>query len=283
MSSPPSVGRFVRPLRGLLRPRPRSGARAALGALLALPLIGGLLVLAPPAAAADDVRTEDAMVSSGSGADAVELDTTLYLPASEAPAPAVVLAHGFGGSKDSVSDDARALAEHGYVVLTYSARGFGRSTGQIGLNDPRFEIADLSTLLDLLAERDEVQLDGDGDPRVGVAGGSYGGGVALLGAAYDDRIDAIAPQITWNSLTAALFPSQDAVVAEAGTPAATPEDSAAGVYKRLWAGLFFGVGSAPTGGLLGALGGGDGDGDGAAAAGGPPADLPADLGSIDPA
>src|SRR5215207_1648923 len=260
MSSPPSVGRFVRPLRGLLRPRPRSGARAALGALLALPLIGGLLVLAPPAAAADDVRTEDAMVSSGSGADAVELDTTLYLPASEAPAPAVVLAHGFGGSKDSVSDDARALAEHGYVVLTYSARGFGRSTGQIGLNDPRYEIADLSTLIDLLARRDDVQLDGDGDPRVGVTGGSYGGGVALLGAAYDSRIDAIAPEITWNSLTAALFPSQTGDTDGAETVAATPQDEAAGVYKRLWSGLFFGVGSVPTGGLLDALGGaGNGD------------------------
>ena len=41
-----------------------------------------------------------------------------------------------------------------------------------------------------------------------MAGGSYGGALALLGAAYDDRIDAIAPQITWNSLTSALFPSQ---------------------------------------------------------------------------
>ena len=150
------------------------------------------------------------MVESGSGADAVELDTTLYVPASaeDEPAPAVVLAHGFGGSKQSMADDALDLAGRGYVVLTYSARGFGRSTGQIGLNDPRYEVADLSTLLDLLADRDEVALDGDGDPRVGVAGGSYGGALTLLGAAYDDRIDAIAPQITWNSLTAALFPSQ---------------------------------------------------------------------------
>ena len=78
------------------------------------------------------------------------------------------------GSKDSVAGNARDLAERGYVVLTYSARGFGRSTGQIGLDDPRYEVADLSTLIDLLAERDDVELDGDGDPRVGVAGGSYG-------------------------------------------------------------------------------------------------------------
>ena len=170
MSRPSSVGRFVRPFRGLVRPR--SGGRTSLAALLPLAVLSGLLVLTPPAAAADDVRTEDAMVDSGSGADAVELDTTLYVPAAaeDEPAPAVVLAHGFGGSKQSVADDALALAERGYVVLTYSARGFGRSTGQIGLNDPRYEIADLTTLVDLLAARDDVALDGPGDPRVGVAG-----------------------------------------------------------------------------------------------------------------
>ena len=240
-------------------------ARAALGAALALLVTGTVLVSLPAtAAAAEDVRTEDARVPSGSGEDAVELDTTLYLPVSataDAPAPAVVLAHGFGGSKQSVADDAQDLADRGFVVLTYSARGFGESTGQIGLDDPRYEVADLSTLLDLLAERDDVLRDGDGDPRVGVAGASYGGALSLLGAAYDDRVDAIAPQITWNSLTAALFPSQTGA-ADGATPAATPQAEGTGVYKRLWAGLFFGVGSVPTGGLLDALGGGGATGAG---------------------
>ena len=223
--------------------------------LTALLLLAGTsgVVAASPAAAEETVRTSDARVASGSGNDAVELDTTVYVPGSagpEAPAPAVVLAHGFGGSKDSVAGDARFLAERGYVVLTYSARGFGRSTGEIGLNDPRYEVADLSTLLDLLAERDDVRRDGDGDPRVGVAGGSYGGALALLGAAYDERVDAIAPQITWNSLTAALFPSQTGTVEDARTPAATPQDDGAGVFERLWSGLFFGIGAAPGQGLL---------------------------------
>ncbi|MGY1591165.1 alpha/beta fold hydrolase [Geodermatophilus sp. SYSU D00708] len=273
-----------------MRPRPRPGASATLAALLT-PLVSGVLVVAAPAApaaAAEDVATEEAMVPSGSGADAVELDTTLFVPGAataEDPAPAVVLAHGFGGSKDSVVDDARDLAERGYVVLTYSARGFGSSTGEIGLNDPRFEVADLSTLLDRLAERDDVLLDGAGDPRVGVAGGSYGGALSLLAAGYDDRVDAIAPQITWNSLSAALFPSQVGQD-DAGTVAATPQGPG-GVYKRLWSGLFFGVGSAPTGGLLDALGGAgeDGDGgDGATPAGGTDGGRPTiDPAAVDPA
>ena len=241
-----------------MRSRPRPGARATLAALTVLLSSGALSAVPAAAQAAQDVQTEETMVASGSGADAVDLDTTLYLPDTDEPAPAVVLAHGFGGSKNSVATDAEALVERGYVVLTYSARGFGRSSGQIGLNDPRYEVADLSTLLDLLAERDEVSLDGDGDPRVGVAGASYGGALSLLGAAYDDRVDAIAPQITWNSLTAALFPSQTGE-AGADTVAATPQDEDTGVYKRLWAGLFFGVGAASTD-LLGALGSGGGGG-----------------------
>ncbi len=251
----------MRPTRGLVRPSPRPGARATVAALTTALLSAVLLavLVAGPAQAAADVATQDATVPSGTGADAVELDTTVYVPSSataDDPVPAVVLAHGFGGSKDSVADDALDLAGRGYVVLTYSARGFGESTGQIGLDDPDYEVADLSTLLDVLAERDDVLLDAPGDPRVGVAGASYGGALSLLGAAYDDRIDAIAPQITWNSLTTALFPSQAGTV-EADTVGATPSTGDAGVFKRLWSGLFFGAGSVPTGdGLLASITGG---------------------------
>jgi ABC-2 type transport system ATP-binding protein len=220
------------------------------------------LVGAGPAQAQEAIEAEHSMVPSGTGADAVELDTTLYVPptaTAEDPAPAVLLAHGFGGSKDSVADEAGYLAEQGYVVLAWSARGFGASTGQIGLDDPRYEVADVSTLLDLLAERDEVELDGPGDPRAGIAGASYGGALALLAAAYDPRVDAIAPQITWNSLTTALFPDQAGIEDGAQTPAATPRTGSAGVFKRLWSGLFFGAGSVPTGeGLFGGVTGADG-------------------------
>jgi ABC-2 type transport system ATP-binding protein len=240
----------------------RPGARPAVAALLAVLIaLAGLVAggVGAPARAAEDVTTQDARIPSGSGAAAVELDTTLYLPAAataDDPAPAVLLAHGFGGSKESVAADARDLAGRGYVVLAWSARGFGASTGQIGLDDPRYEVADVSTLLDVLAQRDDVLLDGPGDPRVGIAGGSYGGALSLLAAAYDQRVDAIAPQITWNSLTTALFPDQAAIEPDASTPAATPRTGSTGVFKRLWAGLFFGVGSVPTGdGLLGGLAG----------------------------
>ena len=119
---------------------------------------------------------------------------------------------------------AEELARDGYAVLTWSARGFGKSTGQIGLNDPDDEVKDVRRLIDWLAKRPEVRLDAPGDPRVGIAGASYGGAVSLLAAGYDQRVDAIAPQITYWNLADALFPD--------------------GVFKKLWAGIFFTTGAA---------------------------------------
>ncbi|HEX7535816.1 MAG TPA: alpha/beta fold hydrolase, partial [Dermatophilaceae bacterium] len=154
----------------------------------------------------------------------VRLDTTLYLPATT-PAPAVLLAHGFGGSKDDLSSEARSLAQHGYVVLAYTARGFGRSGGLIHLDAPAYEVADASALISYLATLPQVSKDSPGNPRVGVAGSSYGGGLALLLSAYDMRVDAVGADITWNDLSQALFPN-----AAGGQP---------GVFKKLWAGQLF--------------------------------------------
>jgi ABC-2 type transport system ATP-binding protein len=213
-----------------------------------------------------DWTTSDAMlpVASGpTGAEPVTLDTRLYLPTGRSgPVPAVLLAHGFGGSKESVRTDAEELAGLGYAVLTWTARGFGRSTGQIHLNSPDHEVRDAQRLLDWLARRPEIRTDAAGDPRVGVVGGSYGGALALLLAGQDPRVDAIVPMITWNDLARSLVPS------------ATGAEPTEGVFKKGWAGLFFGSGSGGgLGGLLNgaAAGGQDGETQGGATEGGAPA------------
>ncbi|MGW9437895.1 CocE/NonD family hydrolase [Streptomyces sp. NPDC055607] len=178
--------------------------------------------------------------------DGVRLDTSYFTGDGDGRRPAVLLGHGFGGSKDDVRAQAEGLARDGYAVLTWSARGFGASTGEIGLNDPDREVKDVSRLVDWLADRPEVLLDGAGDPRVGVSGASYGGAISLLAAGHDPRVDAIAPRITYWNLADALFPD--------------------GVFKKLWAGIFFSAGNgAGTGSLPGA---GDGPATGEAPAAG---------------
>ncbi|KUM90520.1 MULTISPECIES: alpha/beta fold hydrolase [Streptomyces] len=169
------------------------------------------------AAASDDpppVHRADQIMSI----DGVRIDTSYFTTNGTERRPAVLLGHGFGGSKNDVRQQAEDLARDGYAVLTWSARGFGRSTGKVGLNDPDAEVKDVSKLIDWLARQPQVRLDKPGDPRVGVAGASYGGAISLLAAGHDDRVDAIAPSITYWNLSDALFPN--------------------GVFKKLWAGIF---------------------------------------------
>ncbi|MDX3518995.1 alpha/beta fold hydrolase [Streptomyces scabiei] len=203
-------------LRGALRQRPRR-ALAAAAAVVVLAGAGTWTATASDEAA--PVKRTDRAVDTAEG---VRIDTSYFTSGGDGRRPAVLLGHGFGGSKNDVREQAEDLARDGYAVLTWSARGFGRSTGKIGLNDPKGEVADVSKLIDWLATRPEVQFDKKGDPRLGVAGASYGGAIALLAAGYDDRVDAIAPAITYWNLADALFPN--------------------GVFKKLWAGLFVNTG-----------------------------------------
>ncbi|WP_235022813.1 alpha/beta fold hydrolase [Amycolatopsis alkalitolerans] len=225
-------------------PRTRRGRLLTLGVIVVI-LAAVAAVWATSGRGPTPVASQSAMIdvpAAPGSADQVRLDTTLYLPA-HTPAPALLLPHGFGADKTSVAGAAQELARRGFVVLTWSARGFGHSTGQIGLNDPDLEVADASHLVDYLAKRPEIRLDGPGDPRVGVVGASYGGALALLLAGYDKRIDAIAPEITYNSLAQGLVPNDASTTAP---PAATPAAGAFapdGVFKRSWAGILFSAGS----------------------------------------
>src|SRR5262249_15237468 len=69
-------------------------------------------------------------------------------------------------------------------------------------------VKDTSQLVSWLARQPRVLLDRRGDPRTGITGASYGGGLALLAAAYDHRIDAVVAQSAWNNLATALFPNE---------------------------------------------------------------------------
>ncbi|MDT0445780.1 alpha/beta fold hydrolase [Streptomyces johnsoniae] len=211
------------------RPRGRGRLIAGAAALVLLAGAGTWSVLAD--GGERTVNRHDRafdLPESPGGEDTVRIDTSYFTagPADERR-PAVLLGHGFGGSKDDMRPQAERLAREGYAVLTWSARGFGASGGRIGLNDPDAEVADVWHLIDWLAERPEVALDAEGDPRVGLAGASYGGSIALLAAGHDPRVDAIAPQITYWDLSEALFPG--------------------GVFKRLWAGILFTTGSTEAG------------------------------------
>ena len=184
-------------------------------------LVFSLLAAIPMPANAAEVIEKSIKTAPG-----VLIDTSLFLP-EVMPAPAILLAHGFGSSKEAVKESAQYYRDNGYVVLTWTARGFGKSSGQISMNAAQGEIADIKELISYLATRKEVKKESSANPIVGIVGASYGGAAALLSAAADKRIDAAIADITWNNLNQALFPQSSKDLSEPGP------------FKKVWTGTFF--------------------------------------------
>lgn len=155
--------------------------------------------------------------------------------------PLILHSHGYSGSRvRSRTGDAliRMLLAEGYGVLSLDERGNGESGGEVRILDPEFEGHDWLQTLDWTEENldwlayDSAGVDTDfsagrGNPIMGSVGGSYGGGYQNMVYAIDPhhRLDAIAPDITWNDLRYSLF--------------------SGGVFKSLWGNLLAGLGSAP--------------------------------------
>ena len=111
------------------------------------------------------------------------------------------------------------FAARGYVVLSYTSRGFvdghGRgSTGEAQLGHRAYEVNDLQYLAGLLAED---PFFGVNPERVVVSGSSYGAGVAWLALTDPDwksprkripmKLAAVAPKYGWTDLTHSLVPN----------------------------------------------------------------------------
>ena len=146
------------------------------------------------------------------------------------PAPTVLMGPGWGLAGDTEAEavgilgsvDIASLRTAGYNVLTWDPRGFGQSGGVATVNDAEHEGRDVQRLLDWVAEQPVAELDGPADPAVGMVGGSYGGGIQLVTAAIDCRVDAIVPIIAWHSLGTSLYKADTVKIGWAGTLADLP-------------------------------------------------------------
>jgi predicted acyl esterase len=173
------------------------------------------------------------------------IDTRLYQPdnaTTKTPQPAVLMTHGFGGTKLSaeVVNMASFLASHGYVVLTYTSQGFGESSGCIALQSRTYDVKDARQLITQVLEPNSwVKRDSKG-AVVGMVGGSYGGGIQANVAESDNRIRAINPYRTWNNLQYSLDPNNYVATGDATGFDHTLNKQ--GVFKRVWTSLFFASG-----------------------------------------
>lgn len=210
----PLVGLFAAPIIDLLQTLP------LIGDLLA-PLIGASVVatvdvdvadLAPgetPVAFTYRVVSFDGVDIStnffpAAGIDAgVDAPTAISMPGLASAGQSNPYAEfGIGGQTLGV----RPLRDAGYNVVTVTPRGEFNSGGILQLDNPFYEGRDVSAVVSWIASDTSAELNDTGDPKVGMVGGSYGGGIQLTAAATDPRIDAIVPDIAWNSLNSSLYP-----------------------------------------------------------------------------
>ena len=217
-----------------------SRSRASRVAPLAALAAAATALVAPAlpafAAPAFSVQTLHFAVTTGpDNGTACDIIGDLYLPSSASATsrvPAILTTNGFGGSKNDQAAWGEKFATDGYAVLSYSGLGFGGSSCKITLDDPDWDGKAASQLVSYLGGKDGIafldakhsqpapvldvvrrdprdhdNLPSTNDPRVGLIGGSYGGGFQFAAASVDKRVDALVPIITWNDLSYSLAPN----------------------------------------------------------------------------
>ncbi|MCI2421730.1 CocE/NonD family hydrolase [Saccharopolyspora sp. K220] len=137
------------------------------------------------------------------GADGVPLDAKVVEPRGNGPFPVLVMPASWSMSSEEYVGAAAKLAyQSGYVVVSYTARGFHGSGGEVEVAGPA-DVADASAVIDWALENTAS------DPeRVGMAGVSYGAGISVLTAAADPRVRAVSAMSGWADLVASLYPNR---------------------------------------------------------------------------
>ncbi|MFI2812841.1 MULTISPECIES: alpha/beta fold hydrolase [Microbulbifer] len=135
--------------------------------------------------------------------DGTELDANLFVPDSAPPPggyPTVLFTNSWVLDKNEYLLQAEALAEDGYLVMSYSTRGFGKSGGLVDVAGDN-SIRDTRVLIDWLEANYPVG-------KLALSGISYGAGISLLTAAADPRVDAVAALSGWADVVEALYPNE---------------------------------------------------------------------------
>lgn len=107
---------------------------------------------------------------------------------------AIILCHGYGGTRSEMLPVAAILARHGYSALLFDFRGHGESEGDL-VTFGYHEVQDVQGAVGYLHTRPEVKPD-----RIGLLGQSMGGATAIRAAAQTPEIKAIVTEGAYASL-----------------------------------------------------------------------------------
>lgn len=127
--------------------------------------------------------------------DGAQIVGTFYAAAKE-NSPAVLMLHQYGSSRESYKDLAREFRASGFAVLAIDGRGFGDSTkkadgSRIAPSQSNEAVigmkSDVAAAVKFLSEQKNVDKN-----RIGIIGASYGSSLAIIHAAENPDIKAVA-------------------------------------------------------------------------------------------
>lgn len=133
--------------------------------------------------------------------DGVTLEALVTEPTASGKHPLILMPGSWTMNRHEYEIPARQWASQGFVVISYTSRGFHGSGGEIDIAGTP-TVQDLSSLIDWAGANTKADVE-----RVGALGISYGGGTSLLAAAQDPRIDAVASMSGWTDLRFSNFPN----------------------------------------------------------------------------
>ncbi|MFE9933328.1 CocE/NonD family hydrolase [Streptomyces sp. NPDC005533] len=187
----------------------RTSTAAAVAALLAAATLGlaphqAQAAPAPAAAAAANTRAASPEVRFHDipGSGGITLKGNVFTPAGAVSGrkyPLIVLPTSWGMPQIEYIAQARKLADSGYVVVSYTSRGFWLSGGQIEVAGPP-DIADVSAVIDWALANSPADAD-----HIGLGGVSYGAGISLLASAHDPRVKAVVAMSGWADLIESIY------------------------------------------------------------------------------
>jgi len=156
---------------------------------------------AAPAVAAESATTSLTFVDLPA-AGGVALKANLIAPTAAGSHPAIIFISSWGLNDAEYLAQASTLAAAGYVVLSYTTRGFWGSGGTIDTAGPA-DIQDVSTVIDWVIAHTSADAG-----RIGVGGVSYGAGIGLIASGHDARIKAVVAISAWTDLIDSLYANQ---------------------------------------------------------------------------
>ncbi|MBT2408398.1 MULTISPECIES: CocE/NonD family hydrolase [unclassified Streptomyces] len=179
-------------------------------AVVAAVLAATALGLSPHQAQAAPAFTAAAAASSASeltfhdipGSGGITLKGNVFTPAGARAGqkyPLIVLPTSWGMPQIEYIAQAKKLADSGYVVVSYTSRGFWLSGGEIETAGPR-DTADVSAVIDWALATTPADAE-----HIGLGGVSYGAGISLLASAHDPRIKAVVALSGWADLIESIY------------------------------------------------------------------------------